>query len=340
MLSTLFALGVAVLAGTSLAQAPQKYEAYAFTYFTGNTLDGENIYFAASNGNNALDWVELNKGKPILTSTQGARGLRDPFIIRSHDASTFYVLATDQSMGRGSTWDREVRHGSRHIEIWESKDLVNWSAQRHILVSPPTAGNTWAPEAYYDSELGEYLVFWASSLYAEDDPDHTGKSHHRMLYATTKDFVTFSDSVVWQDPGYSRIDSTVLKEGGTYYRFTKDEGKGTTGCSDIIEERSSNLAATLNNWTPVTSCIGKNAATGAIEGPTVFKSNSGDVNGEKFYLFVDEYGGRGYIPLETTDIAKPNWKVSPKYKLPAKPRHGTVIPITAAELAAIKKRWA
>ena len=82
----------------------------------------------------------------------------------------------------------------------------------------------------------------------------------------------------------------------------------------------------------IDSCIGRDAGTSAVEGPTVFRSNPGDVNGEKTYLFVDEYGGRGYIPLETADLAQPDWTVSAQYDLPASPRHGTVIPVTAAEL--------
>ncbi|MEB3067377.1 glycoside hydrolase family protein, partial [Parvimonas micra] len=57
----------------------------------------------------------------------------------------------------------------------------------------------------------------------------------------------------------------------------------------------------------------------------------------KYYLFVDEYGGRGYIPLATTDIANPNWQVPASYKLPSSPRHGTVMPVTADELAALRK---
>lgn len=56
-------------------------EGYVFAYFTGNSIEGENIFLAASNGNNALDWQELNGGEPILTSTEGTRGLRDPFLI-------------------------------------------------------------------------------------------------------------------------------------------------------------------------------------------------------------------------------------------------------------------
>ncbi|KAF1972079.1 Arabinanase/levansucrase/invertase [Bimuria novae-zelandiae CBS 107.79] len=320
--------------GLAAAQAAS-YEGYAFLYFTGNTKAGENIYLAASQGNNALNWTEFNNGQPIVTSTKGTKGLRDPFVIRSVEGDKFFVLATDLSIGSGTSWGSAVRQGSRYLEVWETSDFITWSEQRHVLVSPPTAGNTWAPEAYYDATIGKYVVFWASSLYDEADTNHTGTTYHRMLYATTDDFVTFSEPQIWQDAGMSRIDSTVIEEDGTFYRFTKDEGGSGTGCTDIIEESSSSLRATLDSWTQITSCIGRNAGTSAVEGPTVFKSNPEDVHGEKYYLFVDEYTGRGYIPLETEDIANPNWKVSAEFKLPASPRHGTVIPITAKELAAI-----
>lgn len=96
-------------------QSVAEYEGYMFAYFTGNTVDGEKIRFAASNGNNALDWAELNGGQPVLTSTKGATGLRDPFIIRSADGGTFYILATDLSIGSGTSWDAAVRTGSRYV---------------------------------------------------------------------------------------------------------------------------------------------------------------------------------------------------------------------------------
>ena len=314
----------------------EEFEGYAFSYFVDSSLNGEKIFFAASNGNDALSWTELNNGEPVLASSEGTGGLRDPFLIRSPEGDTFYLIATDLSIGSGTSWDDAVRHGSRFLEVWESNDLINWSDQRHVEVAPSNAGNTWAPEAYYDEDLGAYLVFWASSLYADDDPDHTGESYHRMLYATTRDFVSFSEPVVWQDAGTSRIDSTVLKEGDVYYRFTKDEGAGGTGCTDIIQESSSTLRDTLDSWTVIASCIGRDAGTQAVEGPTAFKSNPGDVNGDKFYLFVDEYVDRGYIPLQTEDIANPDWQIAKSYTLPPSPRHGTVLPVTAAELAALQ----
>ncbi len=310
------------------------FAGYTFAYFTGNSVAGENIYFAASNGNNALSWTELNNGQAKLTSTYGEKGLRDPFLIRSPEGDTFYLIATDLSIGRNGDWDRAQRQGSKYIEVWESHDLITWSDQRHVKVSPDTAGNTWAPEAYWDDSLGEYVVFWASKIYPTDDPDHTSNVANSMLYATTRDFVTFSDTKVWQG-GTSRIDSTVIKANGVYQRFTKDEG-GVTGCTDIIQESSPVLTAPLDKWSPVTTCIGKNAGTGAVEGPSIFTSNPGDVNGDKYYLFVDEYGGRGYIPLATSDIAHPDWKVPASYRLPASPRHGTVMPVTAGELAALR----
>ncbi|KAI4725237.1 Arabinanase/levansucrase/invertase [Aureobasidium sp. EXF-10728] len=295
------------------------FEGYAFAYFTNNSLSGENIYFAASNGNDALSWTELNGAQPVLKSNFGTKGLRDPFIIRSHEGDTFYLIATDLSIGSGTSWGDSVKFGSRYLEVWDSHDLKTWSKQRHVLVSPAEAGNTWAPEAYYDEDIGAYVVFWASSLYNSTDVDRVGATYHRMLYATTRDFVTFTEPQIW--------------EGDTYYRFTKDEGAGETGCTDIIEENSTSLRATADSWSLVDSCIGKKAGTQGVEGPTAFKSNPNDVNGGNFYLFVDEYGGRGYIPLQTKNIASPNWTVPASYKLPPSPRHGTVLPITAAELA-------
>ncbi|MGO1055542.1 immunoglobulin-like domain-containing protein [Crossiella sp. CA198] len=313
------------------AAAP--YEGYLFGYFTGEgSATGEQVYLAASRGNDALRWDELNRGRPVLTSTLGDKGVRDPFIIRSPAGDKFYLIATDLRMHGNGNWDAAQRHGSKHIEVWESTDLVRWSAQRHVRVSPDTAGNTWAPEAYYDTAIGAYVVFWASKLYAASDPQHTGNTHNRMLYATTRDFRTFSQPQVWVDPGYSVIDSTVIKDGGTYYRFTKDErnNSSSTPCSKfILAEKSTNLRSTRYGF--VADCIGKGAMSQG-EGPTVFKSNTE----RRWYLFIDEFGGRGYLPFETTDLASGRWTPSTGHALPRSPRHGTVLPITKAELDRVR----
>ncbi|WP_197080816.1 immunoglobulin-like domain-containing protein [Cellulomonas sp. A375-1] len=316
-------------------------EGYAFAYFTANTVAGENIYFAASDGNNALAWDTLNNGNFVLTSQFGEKGLRDPFIIRSHEGDKFFLIATDLSIGRNGDWGRAQQSGSQYIEVWESTDLVNWSQQRHVKVSPDTAGMTWAPEAYWDDERGEYVVFWASRLFTDSTrttciTTASGAGcYARMMYATTKDFVTFSPAQLWQDTGAARIDTTVLKDGEHYYRYTKDEG-GQTGCVDIIAERSTSLtqvttkasAEANTGWTRVASCVARNSGfNAAVEGPTVFKANPGDTSPYDYYLYLDNYGGSGYFPLGTNDLASGTWTRATG-QLPGQPRHGTAMPVT------------
>lgn len=244
------------LAGT--AQAATTYGGYLFAYFTGEgTATGEQIYFAASRGNDPLRYDVLNGGKPALVSTAGTKGVRDPFVLRKQDG-TFVLIATDLRMYQGPSWDQVQRTGSRSIVIWESADLVTWSAPRLTQVADATAGNVWAPEAYYDAATGRYVVFWASKLYAASDPGHTANTYNRMMFATTTDFRTFSAPQVWVDPGYSVIDSTVIADAGTYYRFTKDERSASSGspCGKfILQQKSTSL--TSRTYSSVAECIGK-----------------------------------------------------------------------------------
>ncbi|HEX6361298.1 glycoside hydrolase family 43 protein [Actinophytocola sp.] len=329
----LVALAVMAAFLTPAAVAGPAFGGYLFFYFTGEgTATGEQVYLAASRGNDPLRWDELNGRQPVLTSSLGDRGVRDPFIIRSPRGDRFYLLATDLRIFGNGDWDAAQRFGSKHIEVWESTDLVHWSAQRHVRVAPDTAGNTWAPEAYWDRAIGAYVVFWASKLYAADDPGHTGDTYNRMLYATTTDFRTFSPPKVWIDPGYSVIDSTVVEHNGWYYRFTKDErsaGPDAPCGKFITEERSTRLRDT--SYDLVADCIGSGAISRG-EGPTVFKSNTEN----RWYQFIDEFGGRGYVPFQTTDLASGRWQPVANYALPASPRHGTVLPVTAAELARVR----
>jgi hypothetical protein len=335
------AAAAVVAASTLLAPtagyAQQQFAGYLFTYFTGEgTANGEQVYFALSRGNDPLSWQELNGGQPVLTSTLGTAGVRDPFVIRSPDGSRFYLIATDLRIFGNGDWDGAQRQGSKSIMVWESTDLVSWTDQRLVRVAPDTAGNTWAPEAFYDDSIGAFVVFWASKLYAEDDPGHTGNTYNRMMYATTQDFRTFSQPRVWQDPGYSVIDSTVTKVGDTYYRFTKDERGNQPGspCGKfIVAERSTSLTST--GWDFLAECIGQGTISQG-EGPLVFRSNTE----QKWYLFIDEFGGRGYVPFESTNLATGQWTPSPQSSLPASPRHGTVLPVTAAEYERLSQAYA
>jgi hypothetical protein len=157
-------------------------KAYFFVHFT---FSEEKIHFSLSKGNTALNWEELNNGKPVFTSTIGTTGLRDPYIIRSPEGDKFYLMATDLKWFKGEKGpDRK-----RYIQVWESNDLINWSAQRDVLVSPPNVQNTYAPEAAWDESIGAYVVFWTSKL--------DSNKYYTPMYATTRDFVTFTEAQIW-----------------------------------------------------------------------------------------------------------------------------------------------
>ncbi len=337
--------------------AAADYEAYAFAYFAGEgTDDGEKIYFGASKGDDPLDYDELNDGRPVLSSQFGTMGLRDPFIIRSHEGDKFYLLATDLKAYPAVDFGKAQETGSKFMEIWESTDLVHWSDQRHVKVSSDFAGNTWAPEAFYDEAAGEYVVYWASALYPTTDT--TGRSistsFQRMMYATTRDFVTFTDPKPWIDvkrgTGRGMIDATVVQDGDTYYRVVKDEASMTPR-----QEKSTDLRATVTGSLPTTTSspgwqlvkervgVGQPNPWGGTftngEGPTVFRDND---DPDRWYMFIDQpsyHGGRGYLAFRTDDIDSGNWTSVPGAELPSSPRHGTVIPVTQAELDGMRAAY-
>ena len=332
---------------------PEKQElgAYFFPFFTGeSTTTDDEISFATSRGNDPKSWLTLNDGKPVLTSDQGEEGIRDPFVLRSPDGDRFYMLSTDLNMFDRYNGDfgRAQEVGSRKLNVWQSDDLVTWSPLRQITVSSALAGNTWAPEATWDADRGEYVVYWASNLYpsASTDGRRAADSYNRMMMVTTRDFVTFSEPQPWVDvkrgAGKGTIDATVVRDGDVYYRFLKDEASMT-----VRQERSTDLTATVTGSLPTTSStpgwqlvkeqigVGQPNPWGGTftngEGPTVFADNA---EAGHWYMLIDQpsyHGGQGYMMFETRDIASGNWTSVPDAELPSRPRHGTVLPISVAE---------
>lgn len=323
-------------------------DAYLFVYFKGEGLaNGEQMYFATSE--DGLEWVDLNDGSPVLSSTLGEEGLRDPFIIRSPEGDKFYLIATDlkiynRSGGEsGNKWTDCQINGSKSILIWESTDLVNWSEPRLTQVAADNAGCTWAPEIFYDKITGEYIVFWSSKT--SDD----NYSKQRVYYCKTRDFYTFTEPELWielksQTTGatLSAIDASVISventDGSlTYYRFYKNEDSTsedgvTSGGKYTIVEKSDSL---LGTWTRVSAEVLKQHQY--VEGGTCFKFNGED----KWCLLLDNFGGGGYYPLITTDLSSGQYTSlsTDEYSFPSTMRHGTVMNITRTEYDALMEKW-
>jgi len=310
------------------------YVGYLYVHFKREDAEGEQIYFALSEGNDPLHFDDLNGGEPVLRATLGEGGVRDPHIVRSPDGDRFYLVATDLCLYKSLDWDRHQRWGSRSIMIWESRDLVDWGEGRLVEVAPPEAGNTWAPESVWDPEQEAYLVHWSSKLY--DGADHQGESYNRIMYATTRDFREFSEPRVWIDRGWHTIDTTVIEHEGAYFRFLKDERSRTHGVpkgKTVFSETSRSLTAA--EWEPLAEGIGLGPISQG-EGPLVYKSNTED----KWYLWIDEFTpDRRYVPFETTDLAGGEWTPAEDFRLPTDPCHGVVLPVTAAEYERLKTAW-
>ena len=117
---------------------------YLFVHFTGEHKDGEQIYLALSQ--DGLHWQDLSE-TPVLKSSVGMQGVRDPFPVRDPKTGRVYIIATDLRIEAGLGWGAAQFEGSRDLVVWESDDLIHWSKERAVTVGIPEAGCVWAPEA-------------------------------------------------------------------------------------------------------------------------------------------------------------------------------------------------
>lgn len=322
-LRTLFApLASLLLAASSFAAADAGGYLLA-TFGSEKNAPDEQIYFNLSR--DGRTWTSVSPAKPVLVSQIGTKGARDPFLIRSPDGQKTYLIATDLSIRRTPGWRRAVTTGSRSLLVWESADLVNWSAPRLVKVAPDDAGCTWAPEATYDEETGDYLVYWAST----NAPDDFTK--HRIWAARTKDFVTFGKPFIYLERDHSVIDTTLVRENGRYYRFTKNEGKRT-----IFLETSEKL---LGPWTDIPGFSLLNAV--GYEGPACYALQpSADGGPGTWCLLVDYYAKRvGYTAFVTRDLAGGKFAPAPDITFSVKTPHGSILPVTTEEFARLQAAW-
>jgi hypothetical protein len=319
---------------------------YLFVHFTGDekTPDAEQVYFAASK--NGLTFSDLNRGQPVMRSAIGEKGVRDMHLIRSPEGDRFYLIATDLSIHlRANGWganNNATATGSNKIVVWESDDLVNWSAPRLALVAAQGAGMAWAPESYYDEKTGEYIVFWSSAL--------GGRT--QVYYAKTRDFYTFTEAKPFVE-STDVIDATVTESGNYYYRASKFGGNNASNIFLQRVPKADGLLGTWSNYISLAGTRGGNstvpsspsaisyyASGGAgLEGPEFYKLANGDT-----ILMADRYtNGTGYVPflLQDLDDTK-TWSVMPganfNYGI-VKKRHGNILPITEAEYARVLANW-
>ena len=294
------------------------YVAYLFTYFTGNHISEEAVCYAVSM--DGYSYWALNGNKPVIDSKiiSSTGGVRDPHILRCEDGKTFYMVVTDMVSDNG--WD-----SNRAMVLLKSTDLVNWS-HSVINMQKRYAGQerlkrVWAPQTIFDREAGKYMVYW--SMKYGDGPDV-------IYYAYANE--EFTDLVGEPKPLFvpadkkSCIDGDIVYKDGLYHLFYKTEGHGNG--IKVATARS----LTAGEWKE--SPDYKQQTKEAVEGAGTFKL----IGQDKYILMYDVYMKGAYQFTETTDLE--HFKViDHAVKMNFHPRHGTIIPITRAELKRITDKW-
>ena len=297
---------------------------YLFVHFIGEQENGEQVYFSVSR--DGLHWRDLNGGKPVLRSSLGDGGVRDPFLVRHPQTGVYHLIATDLCIHKRQDWHSAEFAGSRSLVVWDSADLIHWSAPRLCPVGVEEAGCVWAPESVFDEEKEQFFVFWASMAKLPGDT----KAKQRIYGAFTPDFVSFSKPFVYAEAENHLIDMTIVRDGDWYYRFTKDETTKTIRL-DRVRTLIGSPAEPIHA-TPLDTLYG-------VEGPECYPLPDG-----RWCLIVDQFHKRlGYLPLTTRCLSAGQFEVVPPdaYSFgQTKKRHGGVILITEEELARLSQAFA
>ncbi|MBB1511109.1 glycoside hydrolase family 43 protein [Tessaracoccus sp. MC1627] len=295
---------------------------------------GERVYFSLSNGPDPTRWTRANAGHPVLESSLGTTGARDPFIV--HGDGEYYIIATDLRVygGDNQGWDEWKRTGSRSIIVWKSPNLIDWSTPWTLDIAPPEAGMAWAPEAIYDQHTGRYLLFWASTLFNTTDPHHRGTTYSRILAAWTTDFTTITTPEPMIDYGVDIIDTTMFLHDGRVHRISKEDS-GVPHSRRLFHETGTGYFS--HDFDTLAQRIADDTYH-QVEGPLVFF----DHHAGRWVLLVDQFDRRpqGYVALVSTDPQSGWTSAAREFVIPPNTKHGSVLPLTHLQWVSITQRFA
>jgi hypothetical protein len=320
---------ISLLAALTISTNASAQGGFLFSTFRDETTPkSEQIYFGVSE--DGKQWEALYGGNPVLVSDVGEKVVRDSFLLRSHDGQKVWLLATNLCINRNRDWHRATHAGSRCIVVWESTDLVRWSPPRLVMVAPDGAGCAWAPEAIYDKEAGDYLVYWASTTKSDN------YAKQRIWAAHTRDFGRFDKPFVYLEMPNHVIDIHIARDGDAYCRFTKDDEDKSVSMAS-----SKKLMGPWHEMKQFTAGKGKN-----FEGPISYELEaSADGQPPVWCLLLDNVSDRigagafGYMPFVSNGLRTGQFTPATDFHFPYPFRHGSVLPITTDELERLKSAY-
>lgn len=294
------------------------YAGYLFSYFTGNHITQEAIRFAYSF--DGFNYRTLNNNQPIISSAAISRtgGVRDPHILRGEDGN-FYMVVTDMVSANG--WS-----SNRGMVLLKSADLINWtSATVHIPTRFPNEfGNVdrvWAPQTIYDPVAQKYMVYF-SMRRGSGDYD---KIYYAYANADFTDLETIPQQLFYHPNAVACIDGDIVFHEGQYHMFFKTEGAGN-GIKKAVSDTLTGGWVMLDRFLQHT--------THAVEGSCTFRL----FNTDTWIMMYDVYGA-GFYEFTRSEDLENFTLINSGISMDFSPRHGTVLPITAQELHAIRQRW-
>lgn len=311
---------------------------YLFAYFTGReapaserNADNEQVHYAFSR--DGMTWRDLNaRDSPVLRSNLGEHGVRDPFLLRRPEGG-YVLLGTDLSAFTRHTEHvsevtRPETHGSTSIVVAESDDLISWRMRlADVAGAIPGALMAWAPEAVWDEQAGHYMVFWTTA----SPQCNAHGSPYNAYYATTHDFVHFSEPVRWVDRETMTLDATMHRIDDRWVRITAPGLIETSRNPYAISAEAPTNESDDSHWRLVGTLQKLAGCTDRCEAPEIFPLPDGGWAVMVDWLHPDP----GYHMFHTADPASPNprdWSPAQRTNMgKARKRHGSVLPLNQAE---------
>ncbi|MBB6634640.1 LamG-like jellyroll fold domain-containing protein [Cohnella thailandensis] len=294
-----------------------KHHAYIMGYFRsgpGQTHKTEQLHYAYSR--DGKHWYELNGNKPVWSATIGDGILRDPFIGQGPDGRWHLVFT--------------MRPQGHSIGYAVSDDLIHWTGETALplMRDIPDTVNSWAPEFSYDPATSEFLVYWASS---------TGKdlSNSKHYCARTRDWLAFSKTELFFDPGFQTIDASLAEHGGSYYMAVKDE-------SHVYEplkrpQPPMNFLAVAERLEGPYKRLPGIQTPDYTEGPAFLW-----IDAEQKWLLIYDYWAYGkFGAMESEDMLR--WSAEldeSRVRFPYRARHASVFPVSEERLRRLLDRYA
>lgn len=300
--------------GKVAAGAQPVHQAYLFSHM----VDGDygKLYYTVSL--DGLRWQRLNGGKRVF---EEYRGHSD--ICQGHDGRYYLV---------GNRGD-----GAPDITFWVSDDLVKWTQfssvtpnLKNIPEYPNPLPRIGAPKLFFDEASKQYLLTWHTPHLpgTKEDPERYWTSQ-RTLYLLSKDLKTFSETPHRLFPwDMATIDVGIRKVGNRYWALIKDERYPVPEWPTGKTIRLASSASLLGPYTEPSAPISPNFR----EAPMLIPSP----DGKAFYIYYEQYPGVSYGVSVSLSMEGPWYQLSGytnqpswnKYSMPAKLRHGAMMPIT------------